>query len=114
MTEHAHENAPQTNASHGGNFPWQYVIGFIFSLVLTIIPLELVLHHVISMSPLVWAILACAVLQIVVQLFMFMHFTDTGGSGPGYHMVTLSIGILFAFLFILSSIWVMSFHYQVS
>lgn len=113
MSQHQDTHSAASNHGHHG-FPWQYVIGFILSLILTIIPLELVLHHVIAMSPLIWAILACAVLQIVVQLFMFMHFTDTGGSGPAYQTITVTIGILFAFLFILASAWIMSFGSQVS
>src|SRR5579875_793701 len=110
MAEHASQPVNQQEHAHEARFPWQYVIGFVLSLILTIIPLELVLHHVIPLSPLTWAALACAVLQIFVQLFLFMHFTSTGGSGPAYHSVTLTIGFLFAFLFVGASIWIMTFN----
>ncbi|GMA50633.1 hypothetical protein GCM10025857_19900 [Alicyclobacillus contaminans] len=95
------------------SFPWQYVIGFILSLVLTVIPLWLVLDHVWKPTPLVIGILLCAVLQIFVQLFMFMHFTHGDGNGPAYQTVILSIGFFFAIIFIGASIWIMSFGYQV-
>ena len=95
-------------------FPWQYVIGFVLSLILTTVPLWLVVNHVIPLGPLTWAILGFAVLQIFVQLFMFMHFTHTGGSGPAYQTITLTVGFFFTFVFIGASIWIMSFGSQVS
>jgi cytochrome o ubiquinol oxidase operon protein cyoD len=95
------------------SFPWQYVIGFVLSLVLTVIPLWLVLDHVLAPTPLVMSILFCAVLQIFVQLFLFMHFTQGDGSGPAYQTVLLAIGFFFAFVFIGASIWIMSFNSQV-
>jgi len=114
MTEQARDVMTQSHNDHEIGFPWQYVIGFILSLALTIVPLWLVVHHIIPLGPLTWTILGCAVLQIVVQLFMFMHFTDTGGSGPAYQTLTLGIGFLFTFIFIGASIWIMSFGSQVS
>ncbi|QSO51786.1 cytochrome C oxidase subunit IV family protein [Alicyclobacillus curvatus] len=118
MSEQAH-SSHQDPGAHGAahqelSFPWQYVIGFALSLVLTIVPLWLVVNHVIPLGPLTWAILAFAILQIFVQLFMFMHFTHTGGSGPAYQTVTLTVGFFFTFVFIGASIWIMSFHAQVS
>ena len=119
MSEHAQsghhdEVALQPQHHEELKFPWQYVIGFALSLVLTVIPLMLVVHHVIPLGPLTWAILGCAVLQIFIQLFMFMHFTHTGGSGPAYQTITLTIGFFFTFIFIGASIWIMSFHSVVS
>jgi cytochrome o ubiquinol oxidase subunit IV len=95
------------------SFPWQYVIGFVLSLVLTIIPLWLVLGHVLTPTPLVIGILFCAVLQIFVQLFLFMHFTQGDGSGPAYQTILLAIGFFFTIVFVGCSIWIMSFNYQV-
>ena len=114
MSEQANHAVNQFNQHREHGFPWQYVIGFALSIVLTIIPLMLVVNHVIPMGPLTWTILGCALLQIVVQLFMFMHFTDTGGSGPAYQTITIGIGLFFAFVFVGASIWIMSFNSQVS
>ncbi|CAM3991541.1 cytochrome o ubiquinol/quinol oxidase subunit IV [Alicyclobacillus pomorum] len=101
-------------AHHEPSFPWQYVIGYVLSLVLTVIPLWLVLDHVLTPTPLTIGILFCAVLQIFVQLFMFMHFTHGDGSGePAYQTVVLSIGFFFTVVFAGASIWIMSFSSQV-
>lgn len=114
--QHGHHESPEFQYGFHPElkFPWQYTIGFFLSIILTIAPLWLVVHHVIPLGPLTWAILGCAVLQIFVQLFMFMHFTSTGGSGPAYHTVTLAVGFFFTFIFIGASIWIMSFSSQVS
>jgi cytochrome o ubiquinol oxidase operon protein cyoD len=102
-----------STAQHHSSFPWQYVIGFVLSLVLTVIPLWLVLGHVLAPTPLVIGILFCAVLQIFVQLFLFMHFTQGDGSSPAYQTVLLGIGFFFTVVFVGCSIWIMSFNYQV-
>lgn len=114
MTQQTSDSTKAAQHGHEHGFPWQYVLGYVFSLILTIVPLWLVVNHVISMSPLTWAILGCAVLQIVVQLFMFMHFTDSDGGGPAYHVFTITNGLLVAGLFVFASLWIMSFHFQVS
>lgn len=91
------------------------MLGYVFSLILTIVPLWLVVNHVVPASnPLTWIILGCAVLQIVVQLFMFMHFTESDGGGPAHHVLTITNGLLIAGLIVFASIWIMSFNYQVS
>ena len=50
-----------------------YIIGFILSLVFTLIPYYLVLHHVSSGTKLLAIILGFGVLQMLVQLLFFLH-----------------------------------------
>lgn len=61
-----------------------YTIGFIFSIILTVIPLMLVLNHVFSKNILLASILGMAVLQFFIQLFFFMHIKD--GEKPRYNV----------------------------
>lgn len=62
-----------------------YVIGFVLSLVLTLVPYFLVVNKVISGSTLLMAILAIAVLQMFVQIFFFLHLGR--GPKPFYNIV---------------------------
>ncbi|XJZ25766.1 cytochrome o ubiquinol/quinol oxidase subunit IV [Bacillota bacterium Lsc_1132] len=95
---------------HNGSIK-AYIIGFILSIVLTIIPLVLVLEHLLSKSALVVSILLAAALQFVIQLFLFMHIRD--GEGPKYNAMALILGIVFALTIVVGAIWIMSFNSQV-
>jgi len=99
---------------HGGGFtpverrfPWLHVVGYVLSLILTVLAFLAVLHHWLTGNPLVTVIMVLAVLQIVVQLFFFMHFTE--GHGPKYHILALGFALLFTVAFVGGSIWIMSF-----
>lgn len=85
-----------------------YVIGFVLSIILTIIPLVLVLNHMLATSALVPIILIAAVLQFVIQLFFFMHIRD--GEGPRYNVMALILGIIFVLTIVIGAIWIMSFN----
>ncbi|MBX6352387.1 MAG: cytochrome C oxidase subunit IV family protein [Thermoflavifilum sp.] len=91
----------------------KYVLGYVASLVLTVIALWLVLTHGFSRQPLTLMILLLAALQVIVQLFLFMHVTE-GDDGPPFHSVAVTMGFLFTLIFVLGSVWVMSFHSAVS
>ncbi|NGQ96577.1 cytochrome o ubiquinol oxidase subunit IV [Brevibacillus sp. SYP-B805] len=88
-----------------------YTIGFLLSIVLTIIPLVLVLNHMLSRVPLIVAIIAMAILQFLVQLFFFMHIRE--GEKPRYNVMALILGAVITFTIVAGSVWVMSFNEQV-
>ncbi len=88
-----------------------YTIGFILSIVLTIIPLVLVLNHMMSGAALIATIMAMAVLQLLVQLFFFMHIKE--GEKPRYNVMALILGVVIVFTIVAGSIWIMSFNSQV-
>jgi cytochrome o ubiquinol oxidase subunit IV len=103
MSNHEH-------AEHTGSMK-AYVIGFILSIILTIIPLFLVLNHMMGKTALTVSILIAAVLQFVVQLFFFMHIRV--GEGPRYNAMALILGLVFAATVVIGSIWIMEFNYVV-
>ncbi|MEI2376024.1 cytochrome o ubiquinol oxidase subunit IV [Priestia megaterium] len=88
-----------------------YTIGFIFSIILTVIPLMLVLNHVFAKNILLSSILGMAVLQFFIQLFFFMHIKD--GEKPRYNVMALILGIVFVITIVAGSIWIMTFNSQV-
>ncbi|MGN7470887.1 cytochrome o ubiquinol oxidase subunit IV [Brevibacillus sp. SAFN-007a] len=103
MTQH-HNHGDHHN--HGSLK--SYVIGFILSIVLTIIPLVLVMNQMMEKTALVITILVMAILQFVVQLFFFMHIRE--GEKPRYNVQTLILGIVIVFTIIAGSIWIMMFN----
>ncbi|WP_176344199.1 cytochrome o ubiquinol oxidase subunit IV [Priestia aryabhattai] len=88
-----------------------YTTGFIFSIILTVIPLLLVLNQVLAKNILLASILGMAVLQFFVQLFFFMHIKD--GEKPRYNVMALILGIVFVITIVAGSIWIMTFNSQV-
>ncbi len=100
MSQHeAHE-------SHG-SFK-SYTIGFILSIVLTIIPLVLVVNTGIRGLPLISSLLVAAVLQFLVQLFFFMHIKE--GDKPRYNVMALILGVVIVFTIVAGSVWIMTFN----
>lgn len=76
-TMNKHETHTTTqNEEHGTVI--SYVIGFVLSLIYTILPYQLVVNKVFSGGVLIAIILGIAVLQMAIQLLFFLHL----GRGP--------------------------------
>lgn len=99
------DSPTQHHTEHG--FPWSHIIGFVISIVLTLIALWMVLQHMLPPGGLITVILGLGVLQILVQLFFFMHVTES--QGPRYHLMGLSLGLIFVITIVAGSIWIMTF-----
>ncbi|WP_068615019.1 cytochrome o ubiquinol oxidase subunit IV [Paenibacillus tuaregi] len=85
-----------------------YVLGFIFSIVLTIIPLVIVMNGLLNKTQTVITIMIMAILQLIVQLFFFMHIRE--GEKPRWNVMTLIVGVIIVFTVVAGSIWIMSFN----
>src|SRR5579875_3085591 len=96
-----------TPVGHKKHSATKYVIGYLASLILTAIAFGLALTHSMHVGPLIIVLTILAGLQIVVQLYFFMHVTE--GDGPPFHSVFLILGLLFTFAIALMSIWIMGF-----
>ncbi|USB33993.1 cytochrome o ubiquinol oxidase subunit IV [Paenibacillus sp. YPG26] len=106
MSQHntGHEHA----SAEGHGSLKSYVIGFIFSIVLTIIPLVIVMNGLLNKTQTFITIMIMAVLQLIVQLFFFMHIRE--GEKPRWNVMTLIVGIIIVFTVVAGSIWIMSFN----
>lgn len=51
-----------------------YVLGFVFAVLLTLIAYFMVVNHALSGGALIGAIMGLAAVQLLVQLFFFLHF----------------------------------------
>ncbi|MGR6812333.1 cytochrome o ubiquinol oxidase subunit IV, partial [Acinetobacter baumannii] len=50
-----------------------YLIGFILSVILTVIPFWMVMEGTATTSTILWTVVGMAVVQIVVHLVCFLH-----------------------------------------
>ncbi|KYQ85993.1 MULTISPECIES: cytochrome C oxidase subunit IV family protein [Thermoactinomyces] len=91
------------------SFPWSHVIGFIGSIVLTLLAIGVAVRSPLSMVGTLTVLLVLAALQILIQLVFFMHINEK--KGPAYHTIAISLGFVFTFAVIAGSIWVMTFSY---
>jgi cytochrome o ubiquinol oxidase operon protein cyoD len=76
MSSQPGDNAYKQDHEHGTT--GSYVIGFILSLIFTLIPYYLVDNHTVSGMALLMTIMGFAVLQAIIQITFFLHL----GRGP--------------------------------
>ena len=90
-----------------------YVIGFILSLVFTIIPYYLVVEKVVSGKVLLGTILGFGLLQMIVQVVFFLHL---GREKKPYWQRYFLVGTIGGILVVVGgSIWIMShLHYNMT
>lgn len=81
MKKHHTSNTP--HGEHGTTK--SYVIGYLLSLVFTLVPYYLVVNKVMAGSTLLYIILGVAVVQLFVQIFFFLHLGR--GPKPFYNIV---------------------------
>lgn len=96
-----------SNHQNQHSFATPYIVGFVLSIVLTIIPLVLVINNMAEPALLIVSILIAACLQFLVQIYYFMHLKES--KNRGYILITLTVGIMLAVTVVGGSAWVMSF-----
>lgn len=99
-----------TASAHEPDFPWKQIVGYVLSLILTGVTLWFGFGHVMHGGILQTLMMIFGVLQILVQLLMFMHLSE-GGTTSNIWMLLL--GFFFTFVVVAASIWIMTFGYQV-
>jgi cytochrome o ubiquinol oxidase operon protein cyoD len=82
-----------------------YVTGYIFSIVLTIVPFALVMTGALTHSTVLFGLFASAAVQIAVHLHYFLHL-DTS-SAMRWNVLALVFALLIMTLFIGGTIWIM-------
>jgi cytochrome o ubiquinol oxidase operon protein cyoD len=103
--EHQHEPHHGTMTS--------YVVGFILSLVFTLIPYYLITHKTFDKHELLMIILGFAMLQMIVQLFFFLHLGREKKPHANAQFLMGTVGIIF--VVVGGSIWIMNnLHYNMA
>lgn len=94
-------------AKNTKGFPVTHVLGFILSLVLTFAALGVALKTSLPFKTILWIIGTLAVIQAVLQLYMFMHMNE--GEDGKSQIINVAYGFFIAVVTVAGSIWVMSF-----
>jgi cytochrome o ubiquinol oxidase operon protein cyoD len=90
-------------AGHGTQL--SYIIGFILSILLTIIPYTIVVHHLLSSDALVISIVVLGVLQLLVQLIFFLHLS--AHPSQRWNVITFAFTLLILVILVAGSLWIM-------
>jgi len=89
-----------------------YVLGFIYSISLTLLAYYLVVSSVLSGWAAAFIILALAVLQLAVQLFYFLHIDQE--KKPRWNLISFFFAVQTVLIVVLGSVWIMinlSYHH---
>lgn len=82
-----------------------YIMGFILSIVLTLIPYILVADHLLNPMVLIAVILVFAFIQLSVQLIFFLHMREE--SKPRLNLVIFLSFFGIILIVVVASLWIM-------
>src|SRR5258706_14847435 len=83
-----------------------YIAGFIFSLILTFVSYLLVINHIFSGLVLATALIEVALIQLIVQLFFFLHLGQE--SRPRWNLIFFLLTFGVVLLIMVGSLWIMN------
>ncbi|MBB6450746.1 cytochrome aa3-600 menaquinol oxidase subunit 4 [Geomicrobium halophilum] len=100
-------NNNETLSQKERHFPWKHVVGFLTSIVLTLVALWIAFFSAFSVRTIVILIFSLAFVQAGLQLLMFMHMAESGSGRiqVGHILFSAFVAIIIA----LGSYWVMEF-----
>lgn len=101
-----HENENQAIKQEHTGFPWKQVVGLILSLGLTFLALWVAIGLSLPVNVTLTIIVALAIFQAFIQLFMFMHVTE--GTEPVHQIIGILFGIYVAFAVVAGTIWILA------
>lgn len=97
------DTADSTGASHGNLKT--YLIGFILSVILTLVAFGPVMAGGMSHAAVFTTIFSAAILQILVHLHYFLHLDASSASR--WNLLALIFTIMIIVLFVGGSLWIM-------
>ncbi|KAA0687858.1 cytochrome o ubiquinol oxidase subunit IV [Azospirillum brasilense] len=105
MSSHAeHHGHGEHEGAHGTL--GSYVIGFVLSVILTVIPFWLVMDGtILDKNMTAIAIMALAAVQVVVHMIFFLHMN--GRAEGGWTMLSLIFTLIVVVIMLAGSLWVM-------
>lgn len=94
----------QIQKEYHGTFK-SYVIGFIFSLLLTIVSFSLVIMKYFSNQVTIYVIAGLALMQAIVQLLLFLHVGQE--AKPRWETIVFYFMVLVLVIIVLGTLWIM-------
>ena len=114
MSSHAEQHSGHHGADHHGHGDdghaqgtlGSYLIGFVLSVILTVIPFWLVMDGtILDKNMTAMAIMALAAVQVVVHMIFFLHMN--GRAEGGWTMLSLIFTLIVVVIMLAGSLWVM-------
>lgn len=90
-------------------YPWNHIIGFVLSIVLTFLAAWTALSSNLPVMWIIIAIMVLAVIQALIQLFMFMHIIEKGAGDAPWNMMFHAAVV--ASIIVAGSLFTMSFGF---
>ncbi|HSX29064.1 MAG TPA: cytochrome o ubiquinol oxidase subunit IV [Candidatus Saccharimonadales bacterium] len=88
-----------------------YVVGFVLSLLFTLVPYYAVVHKSFTQNTLLLAIMAFAVVQLVIQVVFFLHLGRERKPRFNLFFLVSTVGIIV--FIVTASVWIMhNLHYN--
>ncbi len=94
---------PELHTRHSPVAYRSYVVGFILSVITTLLAYFFVVNELWPTQTLIYVVLAIAVVQLVVQVVFFLHI----GRGSRWKLITFLFTVLVVAIVVVGSIWVM-------
>lgn len=94
---------PQLHTRHQQSGYKSYVVGFILSVITTLLAYIFVVNELWPPQMLVYIVLGIAVVQLVVQMVFFLHL----GRGSRWKAVTFYFTLLVVGIIVVGTIWIM-------
>jgi len=101
--EHGHDDHGHDGADHGS--VKSYTIGFLLSVVLTVVPFALIMTGALPAASAVPICVGIGVVQIVVHLIYFLHMN--AASSRSWNMVAFVFAVIVVAILVGGSLWVM-------
>lgn len=83
-----------------------YCIGFILSLIFTIIPFYIIQHNCFEQQTSYIIVIFCAITQIYIHLIYFLHLNQI--SNQMWNIISLIFTTFIVLILITGSIWIMT------
>lgn len=94
---------PALSQQHSNAKYISYIVGFVLSLLTTLLSYYLVVHHILPKEVLILSVMGIAVVQLVIQLVFFLHI----GQGGKWKLITFLFAVLVVLVVVVGSIWIM-------
>lgn len=99
----AHNVSSATGASHGS--VKSYIIGFILSIILTIVPYFIVVKHMLPVEVMAIVVFVLAIGQLFIQLVFFLHLNSS--SEQRWNLITIMFTAVVLLILVIGTIWIM-------
>ena len=97
--------APENHSHQKHGSYMSYIVGFVLSIVLTLVAYFAVVNDWFSGRGLLLFVTGLAIVQLLVQLLFFLHLSQE--RGPRWNLMTFLFAGLVVFIVVIGSLWIM-------